>query len=142
MSPEPEKDPGEHRPGNAVRNELKDELEEALPAVFPAVRVNICQRYPRIAETRHDECLIYLHRFVVTKAAEYEPYPVGLPALASVFEPAVEQIQTGYHERKTVHEVERIAGHQVVVDIYLNERSEESCEEDPVEGLGLPAYDE
>ena len=142
MSPKPEKDPDKKRTGNAVRNELKDELEEAFSAVFSAVLEYISHRYPGIAETRHDECLIYLHRFVVTKAAEDESYPVGLPALVSVFEPAVKEVQTGYHECKTVHEVERIAGHQVVVDVYLNERSEESCEEDPVEGLGLPAYDE
>ena len=57
-------------------------------------------------------------------------------------EPAVKEMETRDRECETVHEVERIAGHQVVVDVYLNKGSEESCEEDPVEGLRLLAYDE
>jgi hypothetical protein len=120
---------------------MQKEHAKPLFAVFLAQLKGISNGDYGIAEACHEKSLIYLHCFVVAKTAEDEPYPIGFLFLAEMRKPAVIQIQTCDRKRQSVHEVERIAGHQVVVYVYLDERAEESREIDTVVRLGLFAYD-
>ena len=141
VSPDIEQDTDKYHACNSMRYELQDESAKPFPAEFLVVLDDISKRYDCIAEACHKECFVNLHGFVIAQTADAEPDPVGFFLVLEVSKPAVIKIKSEDLQGQSVHEVERIAGHEVVVYVYLNESGKESGKEDTVMRSCLPCDD-